>query len=74
MAASDLQAELAKITFKADGDMQTKLTRAVLQQLEDASGDISSLAVKWCSIALALLTSAAHHASCMFHACMAQTL
>jgi cullin-associated NEDD8-dissociated protein 1 len=47
MAASDLQAELSKSTFKADVDMQKKLTKAVLQQLEDASGDISSLAVKW---------------------------
>lgn len=47
MAASDLQAELGKDAFKADADMQAKLGRAVLQQLEDSSGDISSLAVKW---------------------------
>lgn len=47
MAASDLQAELMKSAFKVDVDMQKKLTKAVLQQLEDASGDISSLAVKW---------------------------
>ena len=47
MAASDLQAELGKSAFKADVDMQKKLSKAVLQQLEDASGDISSLAVKW---------------------------
>lgn len=47
MAASDLQAELAKESFKADGNMQTQLAKCVVQQLEDASGDISSLAVKW---------------------------
>ena len=51
MAASDLQAELVKSAFKVDVDMQKKLTKAVLQQLEDASGDISSLAVKWWGLA-----------------------
>ena len=48
MAASDLQGELSKKEFKADGDLQTRLCRVVFQQLEDASGDISALAVKWC--------------------------
>ncbi len=52
MAASDLQAELVKSAFKVDVDMQKKLTKAVLQQLEDASGDISSLAVKWWDFAI----------------------
>ena len=66
MAASDLQAELSKSTFKADVDMQKKLTKAVLQQLEDASGDISSLAVKWWVPLLAALLSLPY---CM-HACM----
>lgn len=32
--------------FKADQDIEPKLTTTVLQQLEDASGDVSGLAVK----------------------------
>jgi cullin-associated NEDD8-dissociated protein 1 len=47
MATSDLLNELQKETFKADGDTERKVSQIVLQQLDDASGDISGLAVKW---------------------------
>uniref|UniRef100_A0A0E0NAD3 Cullin-associated NEDD8-dissociated protein 1 n=1 Tax=Oryza rufipogon TaxID=4529 RepID=A0A0E0NAD3_ORYRU len=46
MATSDLLSELNKEGFKADQDIEPKLTTTVLQQLEDASGDVSGLAVK----------------------------
>ncbi|WOL01566.1 cullin-associated NEDD8-dissociated protein 1 [Canna indica] len=46
MATSDLLSELNKEGFKADSDLELKLTSAVLQQLEDAAGDVSGLAVK----------------------------
>ncbi|AQK60429.1 Cullin-associated NEDD8-dissociated protein 1 [Zea mays] len=46
MATSDLLSELNKESFKADQDLEPKLTITVLQQLEDASGDVSGLAVK----------------------------
>jgi cullin-associated NEDD8-dissociated protein 1 len=49
MATSDLLNELQKDTFKVDADLEKKLTVALLAQLEDASGDISGLAVKWCA-------------------------
>ncbi|TVU32710.1 hypothetical protein EJB05_24458 [Eragrostis curvula] len=45
MATSDLLSELNKEAFKADQDLEPKLTSTVLQQLEDASGDVSGLAV-----------------------------
>ncbi|KAE8781803.1 Cullin-associated NEDD8-dissociated protein 1 [Hordeum vulgare] len=47
MATSDLLNELNKESFKADQDLESKLTNIVLQQLEDASGDVSGSAVKW---------------------------
>lgn len=47
MATSDLLNELNKEGFKSDSDLEMKLTSAVLQQLEDAAGDVSGLAVKW---------------------------
>lgn len=47
MATSDLLNELQKDTFKADSDVERKVSQIVLQQLDDASGDISGLAVKW---------------------------
>ncbi|KAG8058203.1 hypothetical protein GUJ93_ZPchr0002g25435 [Zizania palustris] len=46
MATSDLLSELNKEGFKADQGIEPKLTNTVLQQLEDASGDVSGLAVK----------------------------
>lgn len=47
MATSDLLNELQKDTFKADPEIEKKVVQIVLQQLEDQSGDISGLAVKW---------------------------
>ena len=50
MATSDLLNELQKDSFKSqDADQERKLVMIILQQLEDPSGDISSLAVKWCA-------------------------
>ena len=48
MATSDLQNELIKPGFKVDSSSEKKLCTAILEQLEDVSGDISALAVKWC--------------------------
>ncbi|KAK9161138.1 hypothetical protein Syun_007479 [Stephania yunnanensis] len=53
MATSDLLNELSKDSFKPDADLDHKIFNIVLQQLDDASGDVSGLAVKWlatCSI------------------------
>lgn len=47
MATSDLLNELNKDAFKADTDLEVKLSNIVLQQLEDAAGDVSGLAMKW---------------------------
>ncbi|KAI4298901.1 hypothetical protein L6164_032414 [Bauhinia variegata] len=46
MATSDLLNELNKETFKADADLEIKLTNIIIQQLDDAAGDVSGLAVK----------------------------
>lgn len=46
MATSDLLNELSKEGFKADSDLEVKLSNTVLQQLDDAAGDVSGLAVK----------------------------
>ncbi|KAI8473659.1 MAG: armadillo-type protein [Monoraphidium minutum] len=46
MATSDLLAELGKDSFKVDPELERRLCAAVAVQLEDASGDISGLAVK----------------------------
>ena len=50
MAASDLQGELAKEGFQVEGDSERRVVQVVLQQLEDPSGDIQNLAVKWCRL------------------------
>lgn len=47
MATSDLLNELNKEGFRADADLEIKLSNIVLQQLDDAAGDVSGLAVKW---------------------------
>ena len=47
MATSDLQNELLKPTFRVEQHIEKKLCAAVLLQLQDISGDISALAVKW---------------------------
>lgn len=54
MATSDLLNELQKDMFKIEQDLERKLCQALLNQLEDASGDISGLAVKWCASLLVL--------------------
>ncbi|GAA0138998.1 ubiquitin-protein ligase [Lithospermum erythrorhizon] len=47
MATSDLLNELNKEGFKLDAEFEGKLSNVVLQQLDDAAGDVSGLAVKW---------------------------
>jgi cullin-associated NEDD8-dissociated protein 1 len=48
MATSDLANELARDTFRFDNPgIEKQVSDVVLTQLEDASGDISGLAVKW---------------------------
>ncbi|XP_076935987.1 cullin-associated NEDD8-dissociated protein 1-like [Bidens hawaiensis] len=46
MATSDLLNELNKEGFKLDTDLEARLSNIVLQQLDDAAGDVSGLAVK----------------------------
>ncbi|OMO95503.1 Armadillo-like helical [Corchorus capsularis] len=46
MATSDLLNELNKEGFKADADLELKLSNIILQQLDDVAGDVSGLAVK----------------------------
>ncbi|KAI8547790.1 hypothetical protein RHMOL_Rhmol07G0223400 [Rhododendron molle] len=46
MATSDLLNELNKEGFRPDADLEVKLSNIVLQQLDDAAGDVSGLAVK----------------------------
>ncbi|XP_048426960.1 cullin-associated NEDD8-dissociated protein 1 isoform X3 [Pyrus x bretschneideri] len=46
MATSDLLNELNKDNFKADSDLEIKLTSIIIQQLDDVAGDVSGLAVK----------------------------
>lgn len=52
MATSDLLNELNKDTFKADAELEIKLANIIIQQLDDAAGDVSGLAVKWYSLLL----------------------
>lgn len=47
MATSDLLNELNKDNFKADSDLEIKLSNIIIQQLDDVAGDVSGLAVKW---------------------------
>jgi cullin-associated NEDD8-dissociated protein 1 len=60
MATSDLLNELQKDSFKVDADMERKLCTVILTQLDDASGDISGLAVKWWGGIVAMLHVACH--------------
>ncbi|KAK4476806.1 hypothetical protein RD792_015966 [Penstemon davidsonii] len=46
MATSDLLNELNKESFKLDADLEPKLSNIIIQQLDDAAGDVSGLAVK----------------------------
>lgn len=52
MATSDLLNELNKDSFKADADLEIKLSNIIIQQLDDVAGDVSGLAVKWYGISL----------------------
>ena len=47
MATSDLLNKLNKDNFKADSDLEIKLTSIIIQQLDDISGDVSGFAMKW---------------------------
>ena len=47
METSDLLNELRKDKFKADNDLEIKISKTVLQQLDDVVGDIFGLVVKW---------------------------
>lgn len=47
MASSDLLTELGKDTFKLDTDSEKRLTQMLLKLLEDRSGDVQGIAVKW---------------------------
>ncbi|XP_030501919.1 cullin-associated NEDD8-dissociated protein 1 [Cannabis sativa] len=46
MATSDLLNELNRDNFKADTDLEVKLSNIIIQQLDDVAGDVSGLAVK----------------------------
>ena len=46
METSDLLNELRKYTFKADKNLDIKISKTTLQQLDDVVGDVSGLAVK----------------------------
>ena len=52
MATSDLLNELSKDTFKADNDLEIKISKTVLRQLDDVTGDVSRLVVKWFVVSL----------------------
>ncbi len=47
MATSDLATELQKDQFRVDSEVERKLCSAIVARLDDSSGDVSSLAVKW---------------------------
>jgi cullin-associated NEDD8-dissociated protein 1 len=49
MATSDLLSELNNPNFRTDPETERRIMELVLKQLDDASGDISALAVKWCA-------------------------
>lgn len=48
MATSDLTELLRKPEWRRDDDTEKRLCELILAQLDDSSGDVSSLAVKWC--------------------------
>ncbi len=47
MSTYDLIEMLKKPEWKRDTDQEKKLCELILKQLDDTSGDVSSLAVKW---------------------------
>ena len=52
MATSDLLNELRKDTLKVDNDLELKISKIVLQKLDDVAGDLFGLAVKWFVVSL----------------------
>ena len=52
METSYLLNELSKYTFKADDDLEIKISKTILQQLDDVVGDVSGLEVKWFVVSL----------------------
>ena len=52
METSDLLDDLSKETFKAENDLEIKISKTILQQLDDVVGDVSGLAVKWFVVSL----------------------
>ena len=47
MATSDLMSELQKDSIQLDEDSERKVVRTLLRLLEDSSGEVQNLAVKW---------------------------
>lgn len=47
MATSDLMSELQKDSIQLDEDSERKVVRTLLRLLEDRSGEVQNLAVKW---------------------------
>ena len=48
METSDLLDDLSKETFKVENDLEIKISKTVLQQIDDdVAGNVSGLAVKW---------------------------
>lgn len=47
MATSDLMSELQKESIQLDEDSERKVVRTLLRLLEDRSGEVQNLAVKW---------------------------
>lgn len=47
MATSDLTEILKQPDWRRDDNSEKKLCELIVQQLDDSSGDVSSLAVKW---------------------------
>ena len=47
MATSDLMSELQKDSIQLAEDSERKVVRALLRLLEDRSGEVQNLAVKW---------------------------
>jgi hypothetical protein len=47
MSAADLMEMMKRPDWKRDNDQEKKLCELILKLLDDSSGDVSSLAVKW---------------------------
>ena len=47
MATSDLTGELEKIEGQLDASLQSPIRDAIVNRLDDSSGDVQAIAVKW---------------------------